>query len=80
LLKNQWGKISKKVFRAELIFCVFINKGRTGDSIICISGIYTRHKEYNLSISSHIKNVFANSYEFPIFAIGSAMNQAVHID
>jgi len=29
MLKNQWGKISKKVFRAELIFFVFINKGRT---------------------------------------------------
>ena len=80
MLKNQCCKISKKVFRAELIFCVFINKWRMGDDIICISGIYTHHKESNPSISSQIKNVFANSYEFPIFAIGLAMNQAVHID
>ena len=42
--------------------------------------IYTRHKEYNPSILLQIKNVFANSYLFPIFAIGLAMNQAVHID
>ena len=73
-------KLVKKAFRNELIFCVFINKGRMGDDIIYIYGIYTRHKEYNLSILSQIKNIFANSYEFPIFAIGLAMNQAVHID
>ena len=73
-------KLVKKAFGGELIFCVFINKWRMGNDIICISGIYTRHKEYNLSILSQIKNIFANSYEFPIFAIGLAMNQAVHID
>lgn len=73
-------KLVKKAFGNELIFCVFINKGRMGDDIICISEIYTRHKEYNPSILLQIKNVFANSYLFPIFAIGLAMNQAVHID
>jgi len=35
---------------------------------------------FSSQIYSHVRNIFANSYEFSIFAIGLAMNQAVHID